>query len=1652
MIEEKLEKLGVEKGSGSSVSNIHAPHARAASISSPADPALLFFKLNKLQQSQHASASGSLAPSPQPSTQNDSTPPSNGLPPRLQNRHGQSMSLAQPPSFFNHSAAFNPFGPAATLGSDQILTRSQPGIPTVTATSENAPLHAPQGIIPTNLHALAPPLPRSRPESRPDFARGFGLDVTAEEEEPPEDGTHEEAEDEINDLVGDVTVTPDEDPLGDGASTVAQSRVHSRHVSKLSAALSLRAVGRIAEDAGLSNPSIPAMIPSKEPEGEHEVFDTDAVEEWTGSEDMKETSDDESIGEWSNPSDEERARQDRLHRRMLRRARQVRRDLEAPRRLPNFPRPPDTFLGHSLDDDVISNPSDEEFLGYDRPQQFSRPVSSHSAKGRPLPPLPHSRTNSAHYSYHDPALAHSREASGSFMSGGLFPRPSSNHSTTLASNMPRAESLNPLAKPFVFGSRTPTSSSAPTITPATSGTAHIRVPSLGKPLNVAAPEFVPGGFTFQPPSGIPQLSFPQPDAALVSRPLPTPPVASEPRATQGREKRQRRGSHASYADEESGEEGNNTMSSFKFPPTADDAKVLRHSAPASPPASSNQHNVVAKPFTFSAYGSAMSLSHEHIELPTSLIAHGAAIGGDAGAADTVRPTEPDSATELPFPPTSKPKRAPIPLDFKHPVSSNTVPAGLFKALANADEERTRRSVRSRLSSRDVFEHSPRPSLDDLAVPTISQRQGNRRLFTDPGVWDGPTAEETEVYSPPRRRSAPPRRTSMTESEVSLDSLRRIELKEYEQRLAALLDQKMGLIKKTLEEYRTSAPSQGINASTQSSITEMVSLLRTQLQGTAAKALSDGQVDARGEFDFEMLRDILEQSSAETRNAIQRDLEDLFTSRNPANDFRKFAEDLSERTMKAVITATSQVTMHMHTLDRSRGSFATERENIVRDIVTMLTPHLSAAHTDPVDYDALTAQLSQAVKPHISQLIDLASDKRETASLIVDSLAPMLSSLYPPQQLDADAIVGRLSNEVRKIVAPLDAHEIKEQVSDLVVERLDSRLAVRDRAFSPDAISDKIANSLRGLFSPLNDLQASVDALSQKEAVAPAMAAIDLSGIRAELNTALSELPAQLRGATESLANAQVEFFRAQEDRQSKDSAASEDVQQVLDGIDEVLDEQKRMVAQNTEFSTFCQDILQHINELPEAIVEATKVLQNAHADIISRDTSFKDAEEIRSLISTNSELQVQLAKARGAHGQVRVEKDTLANRLKAMESERDSFRTKLEGESSLVSESVARARAAETKAAELEAALAQALERIKSSDIAAQASQERISSLEKTTGELTLEKQQLKLQVDRFETSAPFVAREKELLTEEIRSLRKQNEDLIGQQSNWEELRQTSEQLQNLATLFSRQSDEESQELKRTRDRFRTLESDHAALQRRFRDQETKATNSEKTAFAARQSLSQAQQRASEWEKRAKDSEQELESTRTRVSEIEQAHSQLDADFSVLKLQVEERDADERLAKDRESKLRDQIASLEAQLARSRAEADQAKAAVSVKPTNGITSHSLVSSRIRQNGYTHLSHTPSRPDSRASTIYNDSRAATPSAQPNYGTNTRTASPQQPSVWNSIHAPTARRDDPARLPVTPKAVRPHQYYRAQIPSPTPSNVSAAPTLGNDGWWQ
>jgi len=372
IIDEKLEKLGIEQGFGSGVNNvssnvphIHAPHARAASISSPADPALLFFKLNKLQQSQAGTATNSATSSPQLSNMSPS-PNLPGLPPRMQGRHGHSMSLVNPGSLpaavvYNPSLGSNPFGSQAIMGSDQVEVTVPPHI-------SSALRPPPQfSAIPNSLSPGA--VERSRPSSRPDFVVGFGLDIP-EEEEPEEEEVqkveeeeHEEEDDDDMDAASERTT--EETEVEEIVERVRPS--HLGHRARLSAALSLRSIGGHREQMGQVIP--PTLSPVGNPavdDLDAVERDTDAVGEWTGSEDPRGiSSDEESIGEWSNPSDEERARQNRRQRRMSRRSQHsIPVPHDVPRKLPNFPRPPISShlppLPDQADEDIMSNPSDEE--------------------------------------------------------------------------------------------------------------------------------------------------------------------------------------------------------------------------------------------------------------------------------------------------------------------------------------------------------------------------------------------------------------------------------------------------------------------------------------------------------------------------------------------------------------------------------------------------------------------------------------------------------------------------------------------------------------------------------------------------------------------------------------------------------------------------------------------------------------------------------------------------------------------------------------------------------------------------------------------------------------------------------------------------------------------------------------------------------------------------------------------------------------------------------------------------------------------------------------------------------------------------------------------------------------------------------------------
>jgi len=163
-------------------------------------------------------------------------------------------------------------------------------------------------------------------------------------------------------------------------------------------------------------------------------------------------------------------------------------------------------------------------------------------------------------------------------------------------------------------------------------------------------------------------------------------------------------------------------------------------------------------------------------------------------------------------------------------------------------------------------------------------------------------------------------------------------------------------------------------------------------------------------------------------------------------------------------------------------------------------------------------------------------------------------------------------------------------------------------------------------------------------------------------------------------------------------------------------------------------------------------------------------------------------------------------------------------------------------------------------------------------------------------------------------------------------------------------------------------------------------------------------------------------------------------------MQLEEKDAEERLAKDRENKLRDQVAALEARVAQLQLQVKD-KSVVTRATSTNRTVVAAVSS-------------PPRPDSRASTIY-PSRSATPTASV-VDTHHRTNTPPT-SVWDSIHAPSVSVNDwrqrqqqgsPAALPRGRFAVQQQQDWRRQsrVASPAPSFDSVALTLRGDGWYE
>ncbi|KAF7319755.1 hypothetical protein MKEN_00757900 [Mycena kentingensis (nom. inval.)] len=1630
-IDEKLEKLGVERPASSSTTG-HGPHARAASISSPADPALLFFKLNKLQQAQ---ATGSLAPSSVNSSSTSPQPPFAGLSPSpgfnsKANRHGYSMSLAQPPTYSLPPMSAvggptnNPFGPNALLPADQWPNDSQ--------------IHAPQGRVPVSMSSLTAPSPLSRPESRdsrPDFTRGFGLDITEEEDETEEDSFVTNDEAEVN---ADGEESEEED---EGIQTAR----HSRHVSRLSAALSLRSVGGIVgKNINPGKVHERTEIAPVESGDESQDMEIEAdVNEWTGSEGVghfqaAESSEDESLGDFSNPSDEERARQERVERRLQRR----RALADQPRRVPNFPRPPDNTIIRPMDDDMISNPSEEEAMHQRR--EFNQYYTN--SPPRPQMPLPpQSRGTSGDFTSHDPAQAHSR--------------------------LPRS-CLARQRNPFVFGAP----AQAPPAGPVNS---HMRMPSLGSVLNptamefkpkpvstvggfnLAAPEFKPGAFTFQLPPGVPHVAFPEPQPVLQGT------AESTPYKTQGREKRRRLSlvSDDEDEDEENVEqeiESVDNVRSFRFPSNNPSPESIRLGKSVLNPA--------ADTFRFPG----IIGTRDAVPLLPSLMPL------SPGAEDTLNNEEnvEDGKLDMPEPelalPVGRNKRPPIPLDFTHHNaspsmqldfrSSTTVPAGLFKAAAvGSSDERTRRTVRSRLSSREILDHSHRPSLDDLNVPPISmsRKVSRNRLVPDP------MSPEEDVFSSSvrrpmlghgRKRSASlpdPLRdatnTSVSDEDesVAMDLTSRLEVHQYEQRLEALLDEKLDGVKRDL--IRSMAKG-SLSPAAEAMIVEAIGLFRSQLQDSARRSIDNSQLDARGELDFELIKDIVQAGHAESRALLKRELAEMSMrvaqGRAPVDagdNLAPLMQELNQRTVDAVVESIQELSVRLEAVNA--GAPARERDSMVDALMSALAPTLNSLHPESVDYDYLTDKLTQAVKPHISQLIDLASDKRETAGLIVDRILPLLPS-STGSNVDVDAITQQLCAEVRRVIAPIDAFEIKEQVADLVVERLDSRLAVRDRSLNPDTMASKVTDGVSRLLQPMDQISVHLTSLVDGHKSLSSQQA-DLASSQKQVSEIVSGLPTTLSTALEAYKTA---FASIPTNGDVPHVVApDENILAIKAIVDELSGGQKSLASNSREMLSLHKEVLEQINAMPETLAAATNILHGAHAEFaLTRDANKREMDELR---RNNTEFQVQVAKARGAHGQVRVEKEVLAEKLSIVEGDRDRLRAQLKEAQASASTRATTLSTVEARNVELEDALAKALARLQASDATHQANQDRILELERVNRETSSEKQTLKSKADALELQVTFASRDKESALQALASLQKQHDQLTSQQSHWDDLRHASTQIEMLTSLIGQADNDELKELRQIRDRSKVLEGEHAALLKRFRDQEAKVANADKAALAARQSLSQAQQRATEWEKRAKEYEGKLEMTQTKLDQAEQTQSQLETEHSLLQLQLDERAADERLNKDRETKLRDQINALETKVNQQQIEIDRARTRT---PTKAAPSPLPAPSPYRGAP----ERRPPSPDARSNTppgsqsVWDSMHA--PRGPNGYNSMSAsmhaTSTPSPAGRYGALNNSTNRRPGATSYPSSryPKAPTPSSRIVAP-PSPTPSTVSLAPTQGPDGWW-
>ena len=134
----------------------------------------------------------------------------------------------------------------------------------------------------------------------------------------------------------------------------------------------------------------------------------------------------------------------------------------------------------------------------------------------------------------------------------------------------------------------------------------------------------------------------------------------------------------------------------------------------------------------------------------------------------------------------------------------------------------------------------------------------------------------------------------------------------------------------------------------------------------------------------------------------------------------------------------------------------------------------------------------------------------------------------------------------------------------------------------------------------------------------------------------------------------------------------------------------------------------------------------------------------------------------------------------------------------------------------------------------------------------------------------------------ETNTLREDRDRLIAEGVQTSDWRRAAEQLELLTELIKQRNSKDLEESLIFRDRSKTLEGEHNALLKRFREQESKLSNIERASATTRQNLAQAQQRASDWEKRAADFESLHERAKQQAEQSEDGRRKAETETSTI--------------------------------------------------------------------------------------------------------------------------------------------------------------------------